>query len=142
MESDGARRAARAGRRVALAIYWALMIYITAVGFLSVVPQVFFPEADAALAPTGPCPAAFTTLREELVTAAERHVGRREQELDPLLQRWDDRYAALRLRCDDPGERELQLRHRLETTLRRYDRDEGSLLDALRAGASIPEGTP
>ncbi len=127
---------------MALAIYWALMIYIAAVGFYSVVPQVFFPEADPALAPEGPCPTAFATLRDELVEAAERHVGRRPQELGPLLERWDARYAALRQRCDDPGERELQLRHRLETTLRHYDRNEGSLLDALRAGASIPEGTP
>ncbi|MEM1418947.1 MAG: hypothetical protein AAGH15_28900, partial [Myxococcota bacterium] len=141
-ESEGARRAGRTGRRVALVIYWALMIYIAAVGFISVVPQVFFPEFDPEMAPAGPCPEAYATLREELVEAAADHVGRENPDaLAPLLDRWDDRYAALRDRCDDPGERELQLRHRLETTLRRYDRDEGTLLDALRASAP-PEGNP
>ena len=73
------------------------MIYIAAVGFISVVPQVFFPEFDPEMAPAGPCPEAYATLREELVEAAADHVGRENPDaLAPLLDRWDDRYAALR----------------------------------------------
>jgi hypothetical protein len=124
---------ARIGRRFATLLYWALALYIVAVGVFSIVPQVFWPHTRA-LAESVTCVDGLTDLRGELLANAGQRVeqgGARPEALRTWLIDWDARHAALEARCGGQGHDAWvllgRLRQRLESTLVRFDEEEGSL---------------
>jgi hypothetical protein len=134
----------RIGRRVALALYFAVIGYLAVVGLASVIPQLFFPATDPHR--IGDCHAARDALTTELRTMAGDVIenGRDvEASTDAFFVRWDARFRAVENRCDDSTTASLgRLRYRLETTLRRYEREEAPLLRSLTASAGDTNESP
>ena len=134
MEPKTDRPRAPLGRRIALAIYLAFLVYIMVVGFSSVIPQVFWPRAHTnATAPEGSCEDNLAELRDDLRHEAGRYVAGETDALAGYLRRWDDRYLLIQQRCDgvDAYTRLGILRHRVDTTLRQFGRVEGRLFAEL-----------
>jgi len=139
LRGRGARRAGRVGRRVALLLWAVGMLYMVVVGFVTVIPRVFFEEpegvdAQAAFA-EGDCGETAEALTAMLLERGGEHVAeaRPAGTLGPFFRRWDARYFAYRRHC---GESETsahlaRLRYRLELTLRRFDREEGAIVREL-----------
>lgn len=135
---DPTAKAGRRGRRAALALYWAFLVYIAVVGFASVIPQTFWPTPNpTASAPEGSCSDGIQTLTRALRAQASETVRGTAPPLNDFLRQWDDRYLLLAERCDDePRYRRLgALRYRLETSLRAFEREEGRLLAELERGS-------
>lgn len=132
------RRRRSLGRRIATGIYFAFVAYIVAVGFYSIVPQVFWPRSSSPVAslPEGSCTAEIERLEAKLLDEASKHILTREtaggNPIRAWLLRWDDRYIAVGKRChgDDARTHELlgRLRHRVEDSLVRHDRLHAPLL--------------
>jgi hypothetical protein len=130
---DQPRSTRRLGRRLALALYFACIGYLAVIGFISVIPQVFFPAPTVAEVPD--CAALRDELSFDLRATAGRYVetgGASTLDLDAFLTAWDARYRGLSEHChDDPTISLGELRYRLETTLRRYGREEAPLVRTL-----------
>ena len=131
----GPKRAGRIGRRIALAVWAVGMLYIVVVGFVTVIPQVFLQEPPADPSGRlfdGDCDSTATALSEGLLERAGEQVAeaRPAATLTPYFRRWDQRFLAYRNHCGETRRsRELaRLRYRLETTLRRFDREEGAIV--------------
>jgi len=114
------------------------MIYAAVAGLASVIPQVFWPEAPAWAQKAVPesCVEGLRQLRQELVDRASSQVATggsaSDRALDRWFERWDARFLALEPHCATPGESDAyallnQLRHRMGTSLQRFDSQEGSL---------------
>ncbi|MFW6050851.1 MAG: hypothetical protein ACODAU_06735 [Myxococcota bacterium] len=115
-----------------------VMAYAVIAGFVSVVPQVFWPGAAAwahAWAPDR-CDEGLRALRSDLLDYASQVVTGRsttaEPGIDRWLGRWDQRHIAMADRCESGPEADAhaalgRLRHRMETFLRRYDHEQGRL---------------
>ncbi|MBX3248263.1 MAG: hypothetical protein KF901_13875 [Myxococcales bacterium] len=142
-EPAGRVRAGRIGRRVALGFYFAFLVYITVVAFWSVVPQIFWPASSAPA--DADCATGLRELTVDLRARAAGGVTANASALD--FAAWDDRYHALAARCesDDRYHRVGVLRHRLDTTLRRFAREDARLFDeverSLTAATSPREGS-
>ncbi|MEZ4336952.1 MAG: hypothetical protein R3B82_10020 [Sandaracinaceae bacterium] len=119
------------------------ILYLIGVGFYSVVPQVFYPEA-VDLPEDLSCSAGIDDLRDELMT----HAGERVTaggEADPTalrtwLRTWDGRYHSLEARCD-AGDHDRwsllgRLRQRLQGTLERFDREDGEIARSIGSSTS------
>ena len=141
-------------RRIAIALYLAVLAYAVVVGFTSVIPQVFSPSASnlpavpappagtpgvAALTELGDsrdCDAGLATLHASLWEASGASVADGVRPGAAYFRAWDDAARDLLRHCEgQPATGALlRLRYRLETTWDRFDRDEGALrrrLDAL-----------
>jgi hypothetical protein len=123
------------GRRVALAIYAVLAVWVMGSGLVSVVPQIFWPEPRAGVAmPTSACSAELETL----VTFLEDTVLVRPEPLRrERLAAWDERYLAIRHACEaEPAYASLyRARYAAETSAARNDDLLAPLLDEVRARA-------
>lgn len=144
-EPASRRRAGRIGRRVALAIYWAFMLYIAVVSFYSLIPQIFWPTSNEVLEDKVTCEAELVSLVEGLrAHAAETVAGDHHPRSGPFggnfFRRWDDRYVALRSRCEGDAryERVGTLRHRIDTTEKRFAREDGRLFDEVERSLRPP----
>jgi hypothetical protein len=122
------------GRRIATYVLIGGVLYLIAVSYVSVVPQVFWPKLDA-LDPAVECTDGLYDLRGELLSRAGDHISNGGATGDPgalaWLARWDRRHMAIESRCSG-GERDAWralggMRERLESTLRRFDGAEGAL---------------
>jgi hypothetical protein len=119
--------AAKLGRRIAAAIYWALTAYILGAGFVSVVPQVFWPAEASNISSFGDssdCPAALAALYRDLMDgAAERLRTPRSGATQSWLDRWDRRYRDLQGACGHLRSYSLlaRLRYGLEEDLLRFE---------------------
>ncbi len=124
------RRAGRLGRNIATFAYLGGLLYIIAVGFATVVPQVFWPQGAAA-APSEDCRSALRTLQDELLAQGGQAFGGDEAADADFFHQWDGTFIALRDRCGDAdGYQELErLRFRLESTLRRFEREDRKLIE-------------
>lgn len=134
MADEETKTRASMGRKIALAIYLSFMAYIAVVGFSSVIPQVFWPEAQTEVAaPEGNCGEAMGELRDSLRHEAGRYVAGSTHSLVAFLQRWDDQYLHIEERCEGVKAytRLGILRHRVDTTLRQFGRVEGRLFAEL-----------
>jgi hypothetical protein len=124
------RGAPRTGRRIATAIFWVFAVYIVAVGFWSITPQVFRPEVTDVPAARS-CAEGIESLRAELVARASERlawVGATDaSSVRRWLDDWDRRHAALAARCRGPGAAPhaalARMRHRTESSLHRFDRE-------------------
>jgi hypothetical protein len=151
------KRAGRLGRRIAIGVYLTAVTYMVVVGFNSVIRQVFFPPLPAAaqaLRPLEPaeCATELDSLRRALIENASAHLASSGTEpAEPWLTVWDHRYRVLTSRCPESGPTGeatallQRLRYRIETTLRRFDREEGRLSvrvhQLVSAEAAEPRGS-
>lgn len=145
-EPASRRRAGRIGRRVALGIYWLFMVYIAVVSFYSLVPQIFWPTTTETLEESARCDAELRVLvaqlREHAADVAADRVAPTPDDTtrddtddgddtssEPFFRRWDARYVALASRCEGDAryDRVGTLRHRIDTTTRRFAREDGRL---------------
>lgn len=141
-EPASRRRAGRIGRRVALGIYWLFMVYIAVVSFYSLIPQIFWPTTPETLEESARCDAELRVLvaqlREHAADIAADRVPNDGAHTDAanganastdFFRRWDDRYVALASRCEGDAryDRVGTLRHRIDTTTRRFAREDGRL---------------
>ena len=136
----GARRRgvdpAIVGRRVALALYAVLAVWVMGSGLVSVVPQIFWP------APTGPtevleasgCGAQI----EALVTSLEEIARVRPEPLRrERFAAWDERFLAIRSSCETQAAYAplYRARYAAQTSAARNDDELAPLLDEVRARA-------
>lgn len=127
------RRGLPVGKSVTLALYWALLAYVVAAGFVSIVPQVFWPRAgraQAKVASSDSCDGGIRRLESELFVLGSAYLGGVDASLAAQgdvdfkvgLTDWDDQYHALSQRCLAPAQDALvaleQLRHRSESMWR------------------------
>lgn len=124
--SASPRDASRIGRRIATALYGVLTVYVIGVGFVSVVPQVFWPAEAYGVARAVPpsCPDALEVLRSDLLEAAASSIrAPGEEPVRPFLDPWDERYRALEASCGAAPSYALlaRLRYRVEEHLLRYE---------------------
>lgn len=130
----------RLGRRLAIGIYTVALVYLVVVGFASVIPQVFWPEADGETELD--CNEGLRSLYDEVESTRLSYLARKQS--DPLklredLRSWDEKMASLRKRCDLDTVRQLErYRHRVELTLQRYLREEAPQADKVRRAVASP----
>jgi len=150
---SGEEEAGRWGRRIAAAIYWVGIAYIVVVGFRSIIPAVFWPGSGDPSPPTSTAPASAEWCRYELeqlkTTLVDRAVAhiraedsrtRAEADRRTFFSAWDRRWGIAGARCDSPALGTLErLRYQIETTLYRFDRQEGALLERLHAQLDAPQ---
>ncbi len=125
--------AAVVGRRVALALYVVLAVWVMGSGLVSVVPQIFSPAAPEqhAVSDCAPEIEALVTSLEE-ISAVRPEPLRRER-----FAAWDTRYLAIATAC----ERETaygtlyRARYAAATAADRHDDELAPLLDEVRARA-------
>lgn len=137
--AEGERKRERSlGRRIATGIFWVLTLYMAAVGFYSIIPQVFAPQAAAwadEAVPDG-CGEGLGDLKSELLARASARVAAGGidddgRSLERWLRSWDERYLALGSRCEGEAESAHealgQLRDRTGTALQRFDDEQAAL---------------
>lgn len=128
------------------------MIYASAAGFASILPQVFHPRPSqwALEAVPEQCAEGLGQLREELLGRVARHIGTAGTDApDPQvwLASWDDRHLALERRCNTAPEQRAhaqlgRLRHHTGTLLSKFDRQEGRMArDIDRRIRALAEGS-
>ena len=121
--------AARLGKRVTVALYFALVVHVVGVGFVSVVPQVFWPERSASpsdLRAEGPagCRVALVALQAELMEQTARDTAAEAPRAPHAwLEGWDARYRSLASPCGDVAGYSLlaRLRYAVEEHLSRFE---------------------
>ncbi|MBX7193215.1 MAG: hypothetical protein K1X94_14270 [Sandaracinaceae bacterium] len=124
------------GRRVALAIYAVLAVWVMGSGLASVVPQIFWPEAsgpEVAMHSSG-CGAQI----EALVTSLEEIALVRPESLRrERFAAWDESYLAIEASCEShPAYASLyHARYATQTAAERHDDELAPLLDEVRARA-------
>ncbi len=121
---------ARVGRRVALAIYAVLAVWVMGSGLRSVIPQVFWPAA-AVEQERGPCGPALESLTIALEEAAALRPLTVRQE---RFRAWDHRFLAVDRACTaEPAYDALyRARYAAETQAARNDDHLAPLLDEVR----------
>ena len=148
-ESRERRRMVGLGRRLVLAVWGCGIIYISIVAFASIVPQALFPERGQAASQgssphvghAGPaaasedCETSLRTLYAELMAHAADQTQYPNEDVAQnaaFFRQWDRQYNALTGQCDESLHANLgRLRHRIQTSLRRYEREEGRLARSL-----------
>lgn len=134
---DRRDRYPRLGRRIASFIALGGVVYLIAVGIVSVLPQVFSPER-AELDPSLTCAQGLRDLRGEMLARMGDHVSSGGSEDDawlrPWIEGWDRRYRGLEGRCEGE-DREAwllvgRMRERVAASLVRFDEEEGALARA------------
>lgn len=136
-ESRERRRNVGLGRKLVLAVWAVGIVYITTVAFVSVIPQALFPERGLADADATPqdCEQSLRALYSSLMAhaAAQTQYPTEDVSEDALFFReWDRQHTALTGQCDESLHANLgRLRHRIQTSLRRYEREEGRLARSL-----------
>lgn len=160
-ESRERRRTVGLGRRLVLAVWGCGIVYITIVAFTSIVPQALFPERgraaqqpDAAAGSATDCDHRLRALYADLMAHAADQTQNPSADASrdaTFFGAWDREYNALTGQCDESLHANLgRLRHRIQTSLRRFEREEGRLARSLARrladdgahGASTSEENP
>lgn len=148
--SPSSNRKARGGligRRIALAVYWAVTVWLAVASLVSIIPQVFWPAEARGEAPAtvSSCDEALRTLHAELLTGVSDELAALDAPARPeaaaFLLAWDERYRSLDGPCGDRRAYPLlnQLRHALGTDL---GRALGAAPLARRVRAALDEDEP
>lgn len=126
--------AARWGRFGGLVLVWGGLLYWAVVGLVTVIPRVFFPSPPAT---GGSCRAGLIGLQTELLDRAQRSLYSPPagNEFDDWAADWDERFDGLEGHCRGtsrkPYDTLAQLRHRVETRVKRHERDLLPLIERL-----------
>jgi hypothetical protein len=117
------------GRRLAVGIYSIALAYLVIVGFVSVIPQVFWPDSDDSFNPE--CTDGLKMLRNEVDRLRLSYLASNETDPTALrnaLDSWDLRLSALARRCDEDQVHLLnRYRHRVELSLQRSMREDAPI---------------
>lgn len=123
-----------------IGIYAIALSYLVIVGFASVIPQVFWPEADQTF--DADCASGLRMLYEELDTVRLGYLSSNvvaPAALREKLEPWDLRLNALRNRCDEDKVHLLnQYRHSVELNLQRYMREDAPLANRVAESLDPP----
>ncbi len=135
----------RLGRRLVIGIYAIALSYLVVVGFVSVVPQVFWPESDDTF--DADCAEGLRVLHGELDQVRLEYLSSNVSDVAALrevFESWDFRLNALRKRCDEDKVSLLdKYRHRVELNLQRYMREDAPLAKRVADTlGSLPEQKP
>lgn len=137
--------AAKLGRRAGLAIVWLGLLYWAAVGVATVIPRVFFPPVATS---TGSCPHQLRDLHTELLDQARGSLysGHSMARFQEWSRRWDAHYEGLPVECRRRHQKPYallgQLRHRVETRIRRQQRDLFPLMRRVERALGPSSGKP
>lgn len=144
--SEGPPPRRRKYRRIAGVFFASVIVYLVAVGLVSVIPQVFWPEPGEIPRDLG-CRDGLAQLRQELLTYTSERVRdpSTDADLDPFFSDWDLRHLALEPRCAEGREQDAwqllgRLRQRTEGTLERYAREEAELAATMDSTLAAPRG--
>jgi len=151
--SSEARRKHGAGWYVGAAVFWLIAFWLVFVGLSSIIPEVFWPAAEASASGQGSCAESLRSLESELLERSSRSIaglaakGEREA-LASWLEAWDHRLQGAAPTCNETERKaaaELsRLRFGMSGLIQRFDREQTPLLrkiDALlgpRAAAPLP----
>lgn len=132
------------GRRLAIGIYSVALSYLVIVGFASVIPQVFWPEADESF--DLDCADGLELLRHEVDQLRLAYFSSNETDATALraaLEAWDLRLNSLAKRCDEDQVNLLnRYRHRVELDLQRYMREDAPLAERVSETIGSAADTP
>lgn len=139
-------RASRLGRRIGTAVYLVLLTYVVSIGFATFILGIFFHPVrqETAEERAESCDVARAKLALSLHERASHHIAGDSSPTNRFLESWDQRLDAMRNRCNDSRTDQLErMRHRLEITLRRFDRESAPSLARLEAPLNpSPEERP
>lgn len=135
----------RIGRRLVIGIYAIALSYLVIVGFVSVIPQVFWPESDDTF--DADCVEGLRILHGELDQVRLEYLSSNVSDTAALreaFESWDLRLSALRKRCDEEKVHLLnKYRHRVELNLQRYMREDAPLArEVADTLGSLPDQEP
>ena len=112
------------GKKIALVLWFGAIGYLIVAAFVSVIPQIFSPHANAD--PGSNCTQTMRSLYQELSSADLTDRA--------MLSRWDARFNALLPRCQGEASSAIwHYRHRAELTQQRHDREEQKLAARVQA---------
>lgn len=126
--------AAVIGRRVALALYAVLAVWVMGSGLVSAIPQIFWPAASVEQRAVSDCAPEI----EALVSSLEEITDLRPEPLRrERFAAWDTRYLAIEDSCErDPAYTTLyRARYAAATAADRHDDELAPLLDEVRSRA-------
>lgn len=139
--------AALLGRRIGIALFWALAVFVISMSTISVVSELY----GSTEGPGDPvaCATSLQTLHQSLLEQAssELRLPRDPQRVRRWLTDWDRQLAATSDSCaalPDTRHTLLSLRERVEAMLRDYARDELPLNERIERALQryVPPSTP
>ncbi len=136
------------GRRIATGLYWVVAVYVISAGFISVIPQVFWPAEASGIDRADPafgCSDALRELRSDLLRGAADRT--RDPSLDsgaPFLEDWDQRYRALEAPCGARHSYALlaRLRYGVEEHFLRFEAELAPLAAETLRAIEAEDGSP
>jgi uncharacterized membrane protein len=142
--------AALIGRRIGIALFWCMAVFVIGASAHSVVQELFdIPSAPAMDAEAPRCAASLRALHQALLDDASKEIRlpRDNARLRRWLGAWDRRYAETAALCGslkDTRRTLLGLRERVEAMLHGYARDEWPLTERIERALQrfSPRSTP
>jgi hypothetical protein len=131
------RGAALVGRRIGIALFWCLALFVTGASARSVVAQLYgWPSPRGSSLDESRCATEIGALQRLLLAHAseELRLPRDPARVQRWLVAWDKRYAELRHGCgslDDTRRRLYWLRRNVESLLQRHTRDNLPLIERI-----------
>lgn len=128
---------ARIGRRIGIALFWFLAVYVTGASARSVLSELYdWPSPPSLAFDEARCADQIAQLQRELLKQAgeELQARRDPQRLRGWLTEWDKRFLVLRGQCgslEDARENLAALRHNLERMLHAHNRDNLLLIERI-----------
>lgn len=131
-------KAAVIGKRVGLVIVLLVLLYLNVVGFVTVIHGAFFQGVTSTTLANVNCSEALDELTNELTGYSSARMAPEEaaseDRTSTFFESWDEHFVHLRSTCEShPAYGPLErFRHRHETTLRRFDREDRVLLQRVQ----------
>jgi hypothetical protein len=127
--------AALLGRRIGIALFWCLAVYVIAASTRSVVSELYGSPSQGADAIA--CASTLRELRESLIqhASAELQLARDDARTRRWFGAWDKTFAASASHCGplaDTRRTLLSLRERVEAMLHDYARDKSPLNESIQ----------
>jgi hypothetical protein len=150
MNSSPRQGAALIGRRIGIALFWCMAVFVIGASAHSVVQELFdIPSVPAMDADAPRCAASLRALHQTLLDQTSKEIGlpRDNARFHRWLSAWDRRYADTGEFCGslkDTRQTLRDLRERVEAMLHGYERDEWPLTERIdRALQRLsPRSTP
>jgi hypothetical protein len=137
MNSPPRQGAALIGRRIGIALFWCMAVFVIGASASSVVQELFdIPSAPPMEAQAPRCAASLRALHQDLLDHASQEIRlpRDNARLRRWLGQWDRSYAETGASCGslkDTRRALLGLRERVEAMLHGYARDEWPLTERI-----------
>lgn len=128
---------ARIGRRIGIALFWFLAVFVTGASARSVLSELYeWPSPPSLALDEARCADEIASLKKTLLERAgeELQARRDPQRLHGWLSAWDKRFLVLRGQCgslEDARVNLAALRHNLERMLHAHARDDLLLIERI-----------